>query len=232
MTEDEVMHAVQALVAAGEYLDQLPGVPGARLAGGGWFHGSRRIYTRGSPEHLEARAAGLVDKLPPLTPTPPEAVQEAERLLGHPLPLLLRRLYMEVGNGGFGPGYGILGMRGGHCDEYQHTAVDLYRQARSGAFTSSGSMPAALLPLCHWGCGIHSLIDCADCEAGMWAWDPNPAPPDDIGKALFPQSMTFTEWLGRWVEGRLYQPALVQDPDTGAWRGATDEEYATWMAES
>jgi hypothetical protein len=236
MTEDEVLHAVQALVAAGEYLDEIPGVPGARLSGGGLVRGNRRMYARGSPEHLEARAAGLVDRLPPLTPASPAAVGEAEGLLGHGLPLLLRRLYLEVGNGGFGPGYGILGVRGGHGDS-GHTAVDLYRQARSGAWSGWNSMPAGLLPVCNWGCGIYSFIDCADREARMWAWDPNPAPQDDIGKALFSQSMTFREWLVRWVDGRLHQPALVQDPDTGEWRGATDEEYAmiwtpTWMAES
>ena len=265
MTDDEVVHAVQALVAAGEYLDHLPGVPGARLSGPGLFEGNRRVYRRGSPEHLEARAAGLVDRLPPLTPASPAAVEEAEGLLGHPLSLLLRRLYLEVGNGGFGPGYGILGVRGGHPeipgDDYHHTAVDLYRQARSGSFTAWRRMPAGLLPVCYWGCGIFSLVDCADREATMWAWDPkgfphdnldvpgsacpgewystwpsseagtpNPAPHDDIGKALFPQSMTFREWLVRWIDRRLHQPALVQDPDTGEWRGATDQEDTEWIA--
>ena len=232
MTDDEVVRAVRALVAAGEYLDQIPGVPGARLSGGGHFLGNRRIYTRGSPEYLEARAAGLVERLPPLTPVSPAAVQEAENLLGHRLPSLLRRLYLEVGNGGFGPGYGILGVRGGHGDDYGHTAVDLHQQARSEAWPAWSSMPAGLLPICHWGCGIYSLIDCADHQARMWAWDPNPAPDDDLGKALFPQAIGFREWLAQWVSGRLYQPALVQDPDTGQWRGATDEEYAIWMAES
>lgn len=232
MTDDEVVQAVQALVVAGEYLDQLPGVPGARLSGGGVFQGGRRLYGRGSPEHLAARAAGLVDRLPPLTPASPEAVQEAEGLLGHRLPVLLRRLYLEVGNGGFGPGYGILGVGGGHGDDYRHTAVDLYRRARSRAGSAWGSMPAGLLAVCYWGCAIYSFVDCADPQARMWAWDPNPAPPDDIGRALFSQSITFGEWLARWVDRRLYQPTLVQDPDTGQWRGATDEEYATWMAES
>ncbi|HEX8858603.1 MAG TPA: hypothetical protein VGC06_05810 [Actinomycetes bacterium] len=125
-----------------------------------------------------------------------------------------------------------MGVRGGHGDDYRHTAVDLYRQARSEAGSAWSSMPAELFAVCYWGCAIYSFVDCADPQAGMWAWDPNPAPDDDIGKALFPQSMTFGEWLVRWVEGRLHQPALVHDPDTGEWRGATDEEYAAWMAEA
>jgi hypothetical protein len=104
MTDDDVVAKVAALVAAGEYLDCLPGVPGARLEGGGVFRDNRRLYGRGSAEHLEARAAGLVARLPPLTPAPPDAVTEAEDVVGHRLPRVLRRLYLEVGNGGFGPG--------------------------------------------------------------------------------------------------------------------------------
>jgi hypothetical protein len=64
MTEDELIAAIKQLVAAGEYLDEIPGMPGARLSGGGVFQGNRRLYFRGSREHLEARAAGLVEKLP------------------------------------------------------------------------------------------------------------------------------------------------------------------------
>ena len=63
-------------------------------------------------------AGGYVDEVPasrlaPLRPAPPAAVAEAEELAGRSLPSLLRRLYLEVGNGGFGPGYGLLGLRDG-----------------------------------------------------------------------------------------------------------------------
>jgi hypothetical protein len=228
MTDDEVVHALQGLVAAGEYLDSLPGVPGARLSGGGWFQGNRRIYRRGSPQHLEAQAAGLVDRLPPLTPASPAAVEEAERLLGLGLPVLLRRLSLEVGNGGFGPGYGILGVDGGHTDG-QNTAVELFPWRWSPP--APWAATAVLLPICAWGCGIFSLVNCADPQAGMWGWDPNPLPHDDLGKALHDQTMTLTDWLERWLQGRLYQPVSVHDPSTGQWRGATDQEYATWLAE-
>ena len=48
-------------------------------------------------------------------PARPGQVEEAERIIGFPVPPLLRRLYLEVANGGVGPGGGgILGLRGGH----------------------------------------------------------------------------------------------------------------------
>jgi hypothetical protein len=122
-------------------------------------------------------------------------------------------------------------VRGGH-GAHSDTAVDIYRRTQSGALSTWSSKPAGLLPICHWGCGIYSFVDCADPQARMWAWDPNPAPDDDLGKALFPQSITFEEWVVRWVDRRLYQPALVHDLETGEWRGATDEDHAAWMAES
>jgi hypothetical protein len=45
------------------------------------------------------------------------------------------------------------------------------------------------------------------------------------------QCIDVAEWFAKWLEGRLYQPWLVQDPITGAWRGATDAEYEAEMAE-
>jgi hypothetical protein len=138
-------------------------------------------------------------------------VEEAERLIGLPLPSQLRRLYLEVGNGGFGPGYGILGLRGGHGDDYRHTAIELYPWEGH----------ERLLPVCYLGCAIYSFVDA---EARMWACDPNPGAED----AFFAEPMTLAKWLERWVDGRLNQPGLIEDPLTGEIRPATDEDWAEW----
>ena len=66
-----------------------------------------------------------------------------------------------------------------------------------------------------------SQIDLAD--GHVWGSDPNPAP-DDIS-CVFAQDMTIADWFGRWLEGTLYQPWLVEDATTRKWRGATDAEY-------
>jgi hypothetical protein len=53
-------------------------------------------------------AAAWVRPVP--TVAPPASVAEvdaAEATLGFAIPPLLRRLYTEVGNGGFGPDYGL-----------------------------------------------------------------------------------------------------------------------------
>src|SRR5262245_41797485 len=117
MTEDEVIRKLQDLAVAGEYLDTMLGIPGAQSAGGGIFVGNQRMYERGSAEFLDARAAGLIQRLPPLIPVRREAVEAAEREFGYPFPALLRRLYLEVGNGGFGPGYGLFRLPFGDNNE-------------------------------------------------------------------------------------------------------------------
>lgn len=232
VSEDEVFQAVQDLVAAGEYLDQIPGVPmPSAYGGGGAFQrtsdgGYRRIYHRGSREYLQARADGLAEPLPgALVPAPEEAVGEAERVIGLPFPPLLRRLYLEVGNGGFGPGYGLLEL----SYDSPYTGLSMYRQAREDATRNWAAFPPSLFPVCTWGCGIYSFTDCSSPEGRMWGWDPNPGPCD--AQALYPQPLGLAGWLARWIDNRLYQPWLIEDPISGTWRGATDDDYAEMLAE-
>jgi hypothetical protein len=87
---------------------------------------------------------------------------------------LLRRLYLEVGNGGFGPGYGLLKL----SYDNEFTGLSMYRRARENASAKWSSFPLSLLPVCTWGCGIYSFIDCSSPEGPMWGWDPNPGPWD------------------------------------------------------
>jgi hypothetical protein len=227
----EVFEAIRAMAMAGEYLDSIPGKPdtsaaSVRLFGGGM---RRRIYRRGSRDYLEARQAGLIERLPPLARASADQVSEAEVIVGQELPVLLRRLYLEVGNGGFGPGYGVLGLGGGHRDDTGMTAIDLCRQAHGSRSSAWSFLPTGLLPLCHWGCAIYSFVDCSHPGGRMWAWDPNPGP---VGReALFDQAISLADWLGRWVACQLCQPTLVHDAETGRWRAASDAEMNAWLQE-
>jgi hypothetical protein len=70
-------------------------------------------------------------------------------------------------------------------------------------------------------------VDCPG-RHDIWASDPNPGVADDT----FRQPLTLAEWFGRWIEGRLYQPALIEDPGSGEVRPATDEDFEHWQAEA
>jgi hypothetical protein len=209
---------VRVMIRSGRYRDEIPGLPGVALSGGGMFRGDRRLYWRGTSEYATAEVEGLLDRLPPPpAPASPAAIEEAETLLGGPLPGLLKELFMEA-NGGFGPGYGMLGLRGGFTDDTGRTALDICTEISRGMWPGA---PPGLLPLCHWGCAIYSFVQCPSGQ--IYAWDPNPVEPDD-DIPFFAQDYDFDSWIESWLDGSLQQPWLMYDPETHRYRGATIEE--------
>lgn len=214
--DSRIFDEIARRVEAGLQRDDVPGRAGEALGGPGIFSGQRRIYTRGTPEFAAALAGGQLEQLPRTPPATVPAVQRAEALLGAALPDLLKRLYLEVSNGGFGPAYGILGVDNGFRDDMKCTAVDILTRRDEWP-----GMPAGLLPVCHWGCAIYSFVHCP--SGRMFGWDPNPVSAgEDV--PFFEQEYTFTTWLGAWLDGSLMQPWLVTDPTTGQYRGATIAE--------
>jgi hypothetical protein len=218
--------AIRELIARGHYRDEVPGRPGVALDGGGMFVGDRRIYYRGTSEFAEAAAKGLLDQLPPPPPPAPRsAVEEAESLVGAPMPGLLKDLY-AVANGGFGPGYGVLGLKGGFADDMQRTAADILGEVAKGYWPG---IPAGLLPLCHWGCAIYSFVHCP--SGTIFGWDPNPVDPDD-DVPFFAQEYSLDSWLQAWLSGTLLQPLLIVDESGRKYRGATISETRAAMDET
>lgn len=134
--------------------------------------------------------------LPP--PASAEAVVETERVIGYPLPPLLRRLYLEVANGGFGPRAGVLGVAG---SEYLHHGDWAHLAEAYQAFNGDSRHPG-LVWLFDWGCQIWSVVDCRDPAGPIWGWDPD-FDQDADSSALFPQNMTLHEWLAESLSGNL-----------------------------
>lgn len=147
-------------------------------------------------EILEAlRTVAKARALPP--PASPEAVAEAERVIGFPAPPLLRRLYTEVANGGFGPEGGILGVRGGHPQDNFSDIAELYQDGPD----PSGVIPAGLVLIYDWGCTIWSLVDFRDPAGRMWC--------SHQGE-LWPQGITLGEWLIGTSEVTLTLDTLLE----------------------
>ncbi|MEM7245338.1 MAG: SMI1/KNR4 family protein [Acidobacteriota bacterium] len=112
-----------------------------------------------------------------------EGIAFIEESLGVELPPLLRRCYTEVSNGGFGPGYGLIGLPGGHPgswgDLLESTAV-----VREDEEVEEG-----WLPVIDWGCAEHSLVDC-DAEGRIVSlYD------GDYHEECYDLEELFTRWL-------------------------------------
>jgi hypothetical protein len=137
----------------------------------------------------------------PLQPADPVEIANDEKRLGFALPPLLKRLYTEIGNGGFGPGYGLIGLTNGVPDDLGKTAPETYGLIRGTSRDDpSWKWPEGLLPICHWGCAILSCIDCTDPNFRMRIFDPN-VHDGDWDACFFDESDGFDIWIREWASG-------------------------------
>ncbi len=130
-------------------------------------------------------------------PAPRETVADTEAKLGFALPQLLFRIYCEVANGGFGPGLGVIGVRGGYACDYGDLA-ETYALYSSGHDTAGNKWPVGMLPFCAWGCAICSCVNCNDLRVSSV----------EDGR-LWPQSYSLHDFLEMWLED---VDILSQDP--------------------
>ncbi|MFB8305913.1 hypothetical protein [Kitasatospora purpeofusca] len=120
-------------------------------------------------------------------PAPPEAVAKAEHVIGFAFPTLLRRLYTEVSNGGFGPADGVLPVDVGQWHEH---IAEAYEHGPD----PTGGVPAGVVPLYDWGCTMWSMIDFRDPDGAMWS---------NAEGDCWPQGVSLAQWLLAAMDGEL-----------------------------
>lgn len=140
-----------------------------------------------------------------------EKVHFTEETLCFKLVDLLSRIYTEVGNGGFGPGYGIFGIAGGHPDQDGRNLLEVYTYVQS-IFVNRG-WKKGILPICEWGSAIWSGIDCNAVEGNILTLHE---------EGIFVTPFNLKSWLKAWLEGisiwdQMFEftTVLVSNPFTG-----------------
>lgn len=163
---------------------------------------------RTDPE-LSARAEEIARKMHTPAPQPvagrcaaDEAdLAAAEKALGFPLPAVIRHLYSAVGNGGFGPGEGFLGL------------TEMVREYRELTETPAGPRgqpwPAKLLPIVR----MEPAFDCIDLETGeIVAWDVEELAEGSSNRhwerSFKPAADNLEAYLEQWLQPRAPQPTL------------------------
>lgn len=149
------------------------------------------LRNRTGAEPLRLIGRLKVEVHPPLSH---KAIEATEALLGFNLPMLLRRIYAEVADGGFGPAYGLFPIAS-HCPEGgQHeTLVEVLDMLAEGRHPAFGTWPSQLVPLCDWGCANWSCLDCQT-ENG-------PVVTLAGEDGLFDTGRDLASWLTAWLRG-------------------------------
>jgi hypothetical protein len=122
------------------------------------------------------------------------------------LPTFYKRLLTEVANGGFGPGFGIIGIPpdGYVDDDLGGNLLEAYLEGRK-CEELPWRMPRGFLPLCNWGCGSFSLIDALSPDAAV------------VTEDVLEDRIEYTEtapalalWLERWLSGAKLEDEMYE----------------------
>ncbi|MFD8649122.1 SMI1/KNR4 family protein [Streptomyces mirabilis] len=156
------------------------------------------------------QAFAQTHRLPP--PASEEAVVELEAIVGWPMPTLLRRLYLEVANGGFGPSSRVMSLT--HTGQWFSDEESLLQFMRAAAaHTDPSDPPRHTVPLMTLGCAVWWFVDFSTPDGRMWGWEPNARCEQH---RLFPERFTLAQWLTDWLDGnRAFPepPPLTDCPD-------------------
>jgi hypothetical protein len=154
--------------------------------------------------------AAPADPLKPVEPLSEAAVVKVEKSLAFKLPGDLRQLYLEIGDGNFGPFFGIRRL--------SNWAKD-YLKLRAGLQEERGHpWPENLLPLVF----LNGKRVCLDRDSGcvtLWARPPKRCSAKKWEASFIPQAGSLAEWLERWVD----TPTWCEGGPEGGWQPPEQE---------
>lgn len=181
----------------------------------------RRLLDQGVDDDVLRKAGDIERQMttrserPLPEPATTAAVDAAEAHLGVALPSLLRRLYLEIANGGFGPGSGIVGVRGGWTTDRGRSIEDLYEEMSDSITENPGWVwPAGLVPLVDYG-GAFGCADTSTPEGRIVDWEPDQlddrSPDGGWSRSFREIAPSIAVWLEAWLDapGPLDQTAQL-----------------------
>jgi hypothetical protein len=143
-------------------------------------------------------------------PASANAIEAAGREMGCHFHQLHGRLFKEVGNGGFGPGDGLIGIPGGSLDAAERSVIEL----RQGLFSDHEKLQMpSVVPLCDWGGGIWS---CVDCETGA-ILSMSEFGLRDLEQGLHSWFEDWTSGVNLWERMVVVDEIRMQQPRTRQW---------------
>lgn len=145
----------------------------------------------------------------PYPPVIEAELQRAEQIIGFSLPPLLMRIYLEVGNGGFGPGYGLYTLfpfPGSAHGDRENFLVPAYRErfeitpeqieaCKEMGLDGPPFFPERLLEICDHGCSIYSWLDCSQPKAPVLNSDQTA----DVNEFTIEASSLYA-WFTSWLD--------------------------------
>jgi hypothetical protein len=158
------------------------------------------------------------EPLKPIQPLGEAQVVKVEKALGFALPTQLRQLYLEVGDGGFGPYAGMRRLINWTAD---------YAKLRTQLPAERGrDWPEGLLPIVY----VNGRRVCVERDSGrvvLWTNPPRKASEKKWLASFVPVSSSLQTWLEAWVD----TPTVLEGGPEGGWSPPTEEVERRRQAE-
>jgi len=159
------------------------------------------------PKRTISMAHRFNHSVKPFPPATLEQIEAAESQIGFRLPELIREIYLHIGNGGFGPGYGIGGVEGGmeiyecslaqnviECREVEDFFAEICGDEEEKPNWHWGDQ---YIVYCYWGCTVTTLVDCASPSLPVISLDDASMAPHS--------SKTLRQWWTDWLDNHIEQ---------------------------
>lgn len=161
-----------------------------------------RVRERIADPLLAVDAAKWVRPMPhPWPPATADEVRQAEQKLGFSIPPLLRNLYTQVANGGFGPANGLDGVPAASAMGAGSDLVTPYLSfSQSDPQEPVWQWPRGLVPLVDRGCNIFDCVSFIAPPYPVVRFDPDNADTDrPIAETLLPIANSLQDYLEAWL---------------------------------
>lgn len=129
---------------------------------------------------------------PARPPLAPEQIEQAESQLGFRLPPLMVRLYSEVADGFWGPGYGLNPLLASIPD------IGVVSIVESKKSYPEIGWPSNLIFLCSYGCGFEAYVNHMEPTLPV-IYEDCDGPNDDYMR--WPSGYSLDEYLQAWLDG-------------------------------
>ncbi|MCH2023499.1 MAG: SMI1/KNR4 family protein [Saprospiraceae bacterium] len=127
-----------------------------------------------------------------------------EKKINQCIPSVFKQLYLEMGNGQFGPDYGFFNLIDNHSGKKITIEQAYFKIHDSKIKDWNWELPQYLVPFLYWGSGIYSLIDCSDSLASVYVLDKNLKKENSTWQnCLWQHCETFMDWLQKWSDGDI-----------------------------
>lgn len=158
-----------------------------------------KYYSHGTNANGELETRKIILPAHVRKPVTEAELIDAETRMQVQLPRFFRRLYTEVGNGGFGPGYGMAKLDDIISGYQDHLSIyNGLLEEESGEEYSNLLWPDGLIYLGTEGCTYHFYLDCHDPHYRVLMFSDSHYR-DRLEEGMLLLSDTFDDWIGHWA---------------------------------